>query len=223
MKAKTGLFINFEGLDGSGKTTLIKRISEYFKQNDIDHIVTREPGGTKLAEHIRSILKHGVGGGEDIDRDTEMMLFNAARSHHVNAVIKPALGAGKVVLCDRFADSTFAYQGAGRGLDIGKLMKFHHDYIGLYPDVTFLMDGDPSVFIARVFGRGTTDPLEKMVLESAQRIRDFYLRQADESSDIYVTLDATKSEEEVFNSAISTLVDIKRFLNNPEEIEFIGV
>ena len=145
---KKGLFISIEGPDGSGKSTQIENIKEFFRHRGLDIVFTREPGGTPVGEKIRGVI---------LDRQyaemcpmTEAMLYAAARAQHVRDVIRPALQAGKIVVCDRFVDSSIAYQGYGRGL--GEAVKIINDFAidGCLPDVTFLMKMDPRVGRRRI-------------------------------------------------------------------------
>ena len=154
---KRGVFISIEGPDGSGKSTQIKNIRQFFKDKGIDIIFTREPGGTPIGERIRSII---------LDRDcaemddmTEAMLYAAARAQHVAQVIRPALLAGKIVICDRFVDSSIAYQGYGRGL--GQAVKTINDFAiaGCMPHVTFLLKMDPKEYTVGMILRVTEGSL----------------------------------------------------------------
>ena len=228
-----GLFVVFEGGDGCGKGTQISKSSEWLTRHGVNHIVTREPGGTKLAEYIRTALKTPPEGWEAIDPDTEMLLFNAARMHHVNQVIRPALNSGLVVLCDRFVDSTFAYQGQGRGLELSKLMDFHRMHIELYPDLTILLDGDPESLQDRMKERGLgKDRFDDLDLEFHRRVRTFYLSHAMHQNKVnsygkhlpYAIVDAMKSKEDVFTSIIPYLEDIKALIKEDQDpIQHIGL
>ena len=133
------MFITFEGIEGCGKTTQIRLLSEYLKERGLDCITTREPGGTDIGEAIRGIFLHCD--HDDIQPITELLLVTAARAQHVAQVIKPQLQAGKIVLCDRYFDATVAYQGAASGLDIESIMQSHKIFIdSLMPDLTILID-----------------------------------------------------------------------------------
>ena len=145
----SGVFVTFEGPEGAGKSTQIKLLSERLERQSVVHALTREPGGTPLADRLRQILAESPDGS--IDGRTELLLLLAARSHHVEHVIKPALAGGKMVVCDRYTDSTMCYQGAGRGIDRDTIALLN-DYAtsGLVPDITFLIDVDPSVGLERL-------------------------------------------------------------------------
>ena len=136
-----GLFISFEGADGTGKTTQIERIASWLEKQGYEVVCTREPGGTKAAEKIRALV---LDAELAMGHKTETLLYLAARADHIKQLIEPALQAGKMVLCDRFSDSTFVYQGRGRGMDL-KTLKMLDDFAtgNLHPDLTILLDGDP--------------------------------------------------------------------------------
>lgn len=169
-------FITFEGADGTGKTTQIQKTTQFLREKGYDVMTTREPGGTKLAESIRAIL---LDKKENIPLKAELLLFLAARVEHMETVIKPALSAGKIVLCDRFMDSTFVYQGYVGGLplrDINVLNTFATDHI--VPDLTFLLDADPAKLVSRRNARDIHDKFEDKSLAFQQEIRQGFLEEA---------------------------------------------
>lgn len=191
---KRGIFISIEGPDGSGKSTQIKNIRQFFKDKGIDIVFTREPGGTPIGERIRAII---------LDRDcpemddmTEAMLYAAARAQHVAQVIKPALAAGKIVICDRFVDSSIAYQGYGRGL--GEPVAVINGYAidGCVPDVTFLMKMDPRVGRRRINAE-QQDRLEREKDEFHIRTYEGYLELEKKHRQRIVGIDAGRSIEEI--------------------------
>ena len=144
------MFITFEGIEGSGKTTQIRHAMEFLKQRGKDCIVTREPGGTVTGRKIRAILLDPESKG--MDPSTELLLYMADRAEHVNKVVKPSLSAGKTVLCDRYYDATIAYQGYARGLDMDLLSKLHRLIINdLKPDMTILLDLPPEAGLSRAW------------------------------------------------------------------------
>ena len=151
----TGHFITFEGIDGSGKTTQIARLADALRAYGYDVVTTREPGGSPGAEEIRALVLEG-----DPDRwsaETEILLFTAARRDHLERTILPALAADKIVLCDRFADSTRMYQGLSRGDLRGVVDQLHSLMIGREPDLTLLIDMDPATGLARAKSRATAE------------------------------------------------------------------
>jgi len=190
----SGLFITFEGVEGCGKTTQIALLHAHLEANGHAVELTREPGGTAIAEAIREILLNPD--HSDMGEVTEVLLYAAARAQHVHARIKPALAAGKVVLCDRFADSTTAYQGAGRGIDTQLLEQLHRIATGaIWPQLTFLLDLDPATGLDRVRARGRTDRLEQEALAFHERVREGYLALARREKRRFVVLDAADSIE----------------------------
>lgn len=210
-----GLLVVVDGLDGAGKTGVVTKMSEWLTEGRVEHIVTREPGGTEFAEFIRLGLRHGFQGvNEDIDPVAAMLLFNVARAQHVGLVIKPALAAGKVVLCDRFFDTTLAYQGGGFGLDIGQLEGIHQLAINLYPDLTLLMDGPPEVFLERMRSetRDEVNKWDKLGLPFYERARAVYLNQAKTYPESYITIDADQPRDQVFAQIIPTLMKIQNIM-----------
>ena len=150
-----GTFITFEGPEGSGKTTHIRLLADFLRGRGFDVVLTREPGGTPMGEAIRGILQHDGAGESPSDR-TEVLLFLASRAQHVERLIRPALAAGKWVLCDRFSDSTLAYQGFGRGFDLSALKEVNRFATGgLTPHLTVLLDVSPETSRLRLRARQT--------------------------------------------------------------------
>lgn len=185
----SGLFVTFEGGEGSGKSTQIERLAARLRARGLDPLCTREPGGTPLAEGVRELLL-------DPDRRpapmTEALLLEAARAELVATVIRPALAAGRVVLCDRYDDSTLAYQGAGRGLDDATLRAMNRAATGgLVPELTLLFDLDPALGLERRAGApGPTNRLDREPLDFHQRVRRRFLELARETPARWVVLDA---------------------------------
>lgn len=172
-----GRFITLEGIEGVGKTTHISFISTWLQQAGHKVLVTREPGGTQAGEAIREILLHGK--DMHIDSMTELLLMFAARAQHLQQVVRPALAGGVYVLCDRFTDATYAYQGGGRGLDmsdIGLLEQVVQR--GLQPDLTLLFDASVQTGLARAKRRGETDRFEAETVSFFERARQTYLDRA---------------------------------------------
>ena len=189
-----GLFVTFEGGEGTGKSTQIARLAARLRERGIDPVITREPGGTPLAEGIRTLLL-------DPDRApgalAEALLMQAARADLVAQVIRPALAAGRAVLCDRYTDSTLAYQGAGRGLDAALLRDWNRAATGgLVPDLTLLFDLDPAAGLERRVGaEGRPNRLDLEPAEFHARVRAGYLELARAEPGRFVTLDAALDPE----------------------------
>ena len=175
IKNKRGKFITFEGIDGAGKSSHIASVSELIRAQGLDVVSTREPGGTPLGEKLRELLLH-----ENMHLETEAMLMFAARREHLASVIEPALARGDWVVCDRFSDATYAYQGGGRGLDKEKfsvLEQWVHGH--LQPDLTFLFDLPPAVAGERIANQGRElDRFEQERADFHVRVRSAYLERA---------------------------------------------
>ncbi len=170
----SGLFITFEGVEGCGKSTQIQALRTYLDSLGHALVVTREPGGTPIAEIIRQVLLDPANGA--MAPVSELLLYEAARAQLVHEVIQPALVRGEIVLCDRFADSTTAYQGAGRGLLAEDIEGLHRiATAGVWPDLTFLFDLDPAKGLARAHERGRADRMEQQELAFHERVRQGFL------------------------------------------------
>lgn len=189
-------FITIEGNEGVGKSTAIAFVDSYLTQLNIPHRLTREPGGTPFAEKIRGLLQGHQ--EEAVNYKTELLLFFAARSQHIEALIKPTLAEGSWVICDRFTDSSYAYQGAGRGIpdaDIAVLEQWvQQDF---RPNKTILLDAPVDVTYARIQKRGKLDRIETEKKAFFERIRECYLQRAKQYSERYIIIDASVSLEEV--------------------------
>lgn len=201
-----GLFISFEGIDGSGKSTQARLLAEHLCAEGREVVLTREPGGSPGAEEIRALVLQG-----DPDRwsaHTEILLFTAARRDHLERTIQPALDAGKVVICDRFADSTRMYQGLSRG-DLRQVVDDLHDLmIGVEPDLTILIDMDPGQGLSRALSRkGVEERFEDFGEELQQKMRAGFLKLAEEFSDRYFTIDGAREIEAVAADVQKTVVD----------------
>ena len=206
--SRSSLFVTFEGGEGTGKSTQIARLAARLKQRGIDPVVTREPGGTPLAEGIRALL---LDSGRRPGALAEAFLMEAARAELVATVIRPALDQGRVVLCDRYDDSTLAYQGAGRGLDAAMLRGWNRAATGgLEPDLTLLFDLDPAAGLARRAGAAEApNRLDREPAEFHARVRGRFLELAREQPGRWVVLDATRApdrlEREVWTAVESRL------------------
>jgi dTMP kinase len=201
---RKGLFVTIEGVEGAGKSTNIRVIEEFLSEWKLDYILTREPGGTLIAEEIRELLlKHHE---EKMDATTELLLIFAARAQHLSTKIRQTLAEGTWVLCDRFTDATYAYQGAGRGLDvklISQLERLVQD--NLRPDLTVIFDLDPSVGLERARQRGQLDRIESQKLEFFQRVREGYQNIASREGDRCLLIDASQTRETVRQSLRAAL------------------
>lgn len=196
MNEARGRFITIEGGEGVGKSTNMAFIQSYLDKNNIEYIHTREPGGTPLAENIRRLFLDIT--DEQINPTTELLLVFAARSQHLNELIQPQLDKGIWVLCDRFTDATYAYQGGGRGMDdelIGQLELIVQR--GVQPDYTILLDAPVEIGMERARDRGELDRLEQQELAFFTRVRNKYLELAEQNSQRYRVIDASKSLEQV--------------------------
>ena len=194
----TGLFISFEGIDGAGKSTHIDGLAQAFKAQGRHVTLTREPGGTPLAEKLRDMVLHDA-----MDPLTEALLIFAARRDHLQQVIEPALARGEVVLCDRFTDATFAYQGSGRGFDLAMLQQLEawvqHTPDGLrQPDVTVWFELQPDIAAERLAGARVPDRFESQPVAFFQKVSDGYAQRAQGDPQRFVRLDAAQSREAVW-------------------------
>ncbi len=192
----SGLFVTFEGGEGSGKSTQVARLAARLRARGREPVLTREPGGTPLAEGIRDLL---LDPARRCGPMSEALLMEAARADVVAHVIRPALAAGRVVLCDRYDDSTLAYQGGGRGLDAGLLATLNHAATGgLVPDLTLLYDVPPAVGLARrESAAGDTNRLDREPSEFHARVRRRYLELAAAAPERWVVLDGAAAPDEL--------------------------
>lgn len=208
MASRRGIFVTFEGPEGSGKSTQVTELIRRLESRGETVIQAREPGGTKTGEAIRQILQHDQA-GEPICSETEALLFAASRAQLVRRSILPALEAGQCVVCDRFADSTTAYQGYGRGFAIERMLSINEFAIGnAHPDITLLLDIDFETTLERMNARtlATGAALDRIEREEAsfhRRVRDGYLTLARRFADRFVTLDGSAApdviSEQVWN------------------------
>ncbi len=200
------MFISFEGTEGVGKTTLIRKLFEHFQAQGKEVVLTREPGGTQLAEQIRGLLL-SVNHDEQMSHDTELLLMYAARAQHVETVILPALAEGKIVLCDRFTDSSFAYQCAGRGLSRDKLQLLNENFVSRMPDLTFWLDAPIELGMTRARERGALDRFEQEKVAFFASVRSGFAEIHTREPERMKRLDATQSPEQVFAEALNYLVE----------------
>ena len=198
------MFISFEGTEGVGKTTLIRKIYEHLEQQGQSVVLTREPGGTPMAEQIRSLLL-SVNHEESMSNDTELLLMYAARAQHLQQVIIPALTEHKTVLCDRFTDASFAYQCAGRGLSQSKLQLLNENFVSHMPNITFWLDAPIETGMSRARERGALDRFEQEKVTFFEKVRAGYQQLWEQYPERVKRLDATQSPEQVFAQALQYL------------------
>jgi dTMP kinase len=194
---KRGLFLTFEGIEGCGKTTQLNRAADWLRARGRAVVATREPGGTALGLRLREALLHAH---ENVEAGAELLLMVADRRQHLIEMIEPALAAGTAVLCDRYTDSSRAYQGAGRGLGEAVVDELHRRFCPRVPDRTYLFDCPVEVALARVAQRGGAgfDKIEREALAFHRRVRTSYRRRARSKPKTFRILDATKTPDAVF-------------------------
>ncbi len=196
--------ITFEGIEGSGKSTQVKLLHQYFLDKKIPAILTREPGGSKVAEEIRSLLVNGD--VDKMDGVCEVLLNFAARRDHLLRLIEPALAKGQIVICDRFFDSTIAYQSFGQNVDLELIKKVQKAAIGEFkPDITFLIDIDVNVAFERIKNRADNNRYEKMDKNFHQKVRDGFLEIAKNNLRRIVIIDGSQSALEINRQILDRL------------------
>lgn len=205
---KKGLFIVFEGGEGTGKTTAIESVYDWIREKGLDCIKTREPGGIKISEEIRQVIldKENI----KMDGRTEALLYAAARRQHLVEKVIPALESGYIVLCDRFIDSSLAYQGYARGLGIDEVMSINEFAIGEYmPDISILFDLDPKIGLERINSNNQREvnrlDLEK--LDFHEKVREGYNIVYNSNKDRMVKINAEKAKEEVFKDIQNIILE----------------
>ena len=193
---QTGRFITVEGTEGVGKSTNIKYLCEFLRAQGIDVVLTREPGGTPLAEELRELLLSPR--EERVSQDTELLLMFAARAQHIENVIRPALERGSWVISDRFTDATFAYQGGGRGVDMENIRTLERlVQHGLHPDLTLLLDLPVEVGLKRASARSAPDRFEQEKLDFFEKVRGAYLQRAHDEPHRFAVIDASQDIPDV--------------------------
>jgi dTMP kinase len=204
---QNALFITLEGVEGAGKSSLMDYISELFSNAGHQVIQTREPGGTKTGEQIRDILLDSNNIG--LESSTELLLMFAARMQHIEEVIKPALASGQIVICDRFTDASYAYQGGGRGIEESRIQALE-DWVqeGLKPDLTLLFDLDVEVGLRRAGKRSQADRFEQEDILFFERIRSCYLERANKEPTRFRIIDSGESLENVKQQIEKVLQDL---------------
>ena len=198
------MFITLEGTEGVGKSTLISSLKKYFTEKEIDFIFTKEPGGTREGNEIRNIL---LDRSMKLEPYAETLLLLADRVQHVTKIIKPALEKNKNIFSDRYIDSTYAYQGAGRGISQDDLDNFINVLNFPIPDLTIFLDLSITEGIKRVKKRGEVDRFEEEEISFFEKIRHFYLETAKKNSKRFFVIDASQSMDEVFNIAKDKIIN----------------
>ncbi len=199
-----GKFITFEGCDGCGKSTQLKLLSEYLTENKIEHIFTREPGGGKISEQIREILLNGK--NAEMTDECEALLYAAARAQHLRDKVEPALSEGKLVVCDRYVDSSFAYQAYARGLGVAFIEKINAFALEKYlPDCTVFFDLSPKDAFARKHGADENDRLEQAGIAFHEKVYAGYKTLAEKYPERIAVIDASRSPKEIADEVIKVL------------------
>ncbi|MEI2454638.1 dTMP kinase [Lysobacter firmicutimachus] len=196
-------FVTLEGGEGAGKSTVLAALRGAFEDAGIDAVYTREPGGTPLAEQIRGLMLDTH--HEPAAPETELLLAFAARAQHVRATIAPALARGRWVISDRFTDASYAYQGAGRGLDLHFIAELERRVVGLRPALTLLLDVPVDVGLARARGRGAADRIESERNDFFERVRHAYRERAAAEPERFAVIDAGQPAEAVAQQAVARL------------------
>lgn len=200
-----GIFITVEGTDGSGKTTQIRLMKEYLREKGYDVVIARDPGGTDISEKIREIILD-PGNGE-MAKVTEMLLYASARAQLVSEVIKPAVEGGKVVICDRFVDSSYVYQGYGRGISLKTIEDVNRVAMdGVIPDITFFFDISPEIALKRRFASTEADRIENEKMAFHMKVYEGYKSLASRFPERIKTIDATRGVMEIAE-------DVRRWLD----------
>lgn len=203
----SGLFITLEGPEGAGKSTNREYLASRLREQGIEVVLSREPGGTPLAERIRELLL--APSDEQMDSDAELLLVFAARAQHLARIIRPALARGAVVLCDRFTDATYAYQGGGRGLDAARIAELERFVQGeLRPNLTLVFDLPVDIGLSRAAARGRLDRFEQEGREFFEAVRRTYLQRAESAPQRYRVLDAAQPLQAVQQAIDALLPEI---------------
>ena len=204
MSTSKGLFISFEGIDGCGKSTQIKMLCSYFKDRNKEFLMVREPGGTDISEQIRKILLHSH--DQEISDRTEALLMTGSRAQLIDEKILPFLNQGKIVIADRFLDSTLAYQGGGRELDLNWLIDLNNFATNnTFPDITFFIDIEPEIGAMR--SGSSKDRIERAGLEFQSRVRQSYIKLSTLFNDRYLTLDGNQKKKIIHKKIVSHLLE----------------
>ena len=195
LPAPGGLFITFEGPEGAGKSTQIRRLAARLERSGVPHRLTREPGGTVIGDRLRELV---LDTRSQMSPMTEFLIYSASRAQLVREVIRPALARGELVVCDRYVDSSYAYQGYGRGLNLAQLRAVSEAATGgLTPDLTVLLDVEPELGLQRAARVGELDRIEQAGLEFNRRVRPGFLDLAAEEPERFLVLDATRPQSDL--------------------------
>lgn len=196
------LFITFEGGEGAGKTSVIQAVLRHLKTARIPHVATREPGGTAFGENIRGCVLRNT--GTPVSPEAELLVMFAARAQHQDEVIEPSLREGVTVICDRYVDSSYAYQGGGRGMPAHQIKVLEQTFVRCHPNLTFYLDVQPEIGLARIAGRDAdgSDRIESEHVTFFHAVRDAYLQRAAAEPKRFRVIDASKSPEDVASAVI---------------------
>lgn len=198
-------FITFEGGECSGKTTIINSICEYFNKNNINYITTREPGGIKISEEIRNIILDI--NNTEMTPECEALLYAASRMQHLSQRVIPAINEDKIVLCDRFIDSSLAYQGYARGLGFDMVLKANTFALGYMPGLTLFIDVTPDVALKRLAGRGKTDRLDLEKKDFHEKVYQGYLEVLKMYPERIIRINGNQSLEEVISDCLNAIIN----------------
>jgi dTMP kinase len=205
----TGILIALEGPDGSGKSTIVKKVSKYLDGKGIEHLITREPGGTPIGEDIRKIILDDK--NKDMSYTTEALLYAASRAQLVYETIYPNLKQGNVIICERFVLSSLVYQGIARGLGIDEVKSINDFALqGLKPDLTLFFDVDPEIGLKRKTGKGRGDRLEKEGIEFHKSVYEGYKKIINIYPEDIKIIDASRSIDEIFKQVLIEIEDIMK-------------
>ncbi|MDF9867334.1 dTMP kinase [Bacilli bacterium PM5-3] len=203
---KKSFFITFEGPDGSGKSTIIKKVAKYLDKNNYEYVLTREPGGSNIAEQIREIILDPK--NVQLSASTEALLYAASRAQHFDEIIKPALDDSKIVICDRFLDSSLVYQGIARNLGVEEVLSINRFAIkDVLPDLTIFFDVDPVIGLERI-QKSKVREINRLDLESVkfhQEVYDGYHKIIENDKKRFEIIDASQSIEKVFQDTIAAI------------------
>lgn len=200
------MFITFEGGEGSGKTSLIKEVSKWLVENGKQTLTTREPGGSFIAEQIRKVLLDN--NNLDMSPKTEALLFAASRVQHLEEIILPALKENKIVLCDRYIDSSLAYQGYARGLGLEAILKANNFVLDYMPNYTIYIDVDPEIGLSRAHQRGASNRLDNEALTFHKRVREGYLKVSEMYKERFIIIDGNCNMKTLIERTLTKLKEI---------------